>query len=437
MTNGKKTLVIGHRGLSGVDCMAWNGSEVTNIVDYELCVIDQSSLTVSDLENVKADRIGKIKSLVSRLIGSRGQLVVIYDQNLQTKFGDSFDWSPISFYFHSESGNSLSVSPSPSQDYLAKFKEWNRFLVEAKPEPSLRSILGNSTSKINVVVEPLMSNRELRSLAFDLKFEVFHRRRSGGYSPSDYYEDTPDLVYGGVTVLPRITHLTPDESIRVFLSGCLGITQTTALPDWANAIKLPGMAEVDAEIAAQQKLIQNAEQRIEMAAAGKESIEKLLKLVIASGPELENAVAAAFADLGAVVKPAKYSQEEFIVLWKDQEYLFEVKGVSKSIALTHVRQLVDYMLKYQEDTGKLCKAVLFGNAWRDQPLERRGLDETPIFPDNVVEAAKRQHLGLLSSTTFFESYCEFKSGRLDSESILDTIFAAEAVIIIKPDPQVS
>ena len=74
--------------------------------------------------------------------------------------------------------------------------------------------------------------------------------------------------------------------------------------------------------------------------------------------------------------------------------------------------------------------MLFGNAWRDLPLELRGLDETPISPDNVVEVAKCQHLGLLSSVTFFNAYCAFKSGDQNAENILDSIFAAEAVISI-------
>ena len=431
MTNNKKTLVIGHEGLSGVDCMTWHGSEVSNIVDYELCLVDQSSLTLLDLANIKPERLNKIKGLLSRLIVSRGQLVVMYDQNLKTKLGDNFEWSPISFSFHSESGNTISVSDSPFTEYLAKFKNWNRFLIEAKPELTLRSLLGFHTSKIQVVVKHLMSNRESRSLAFDLNFQVFNQRRSSdGYSSNLYYEDTPDLVYGNVTVLPKITHLTPDESIRFFLSSYLGISQTTALPDWTYLINLPGIAKINSAIATEQTLIQEAEERIAVAVSEKASIAKLLKLVIGSGAELENSVAAAFADLGATVKPAKYSQEEFIVLWKGQEYLFEVKGVSKSIALTHVRQLIDYMLKYQEDTGTLCKAVLFGNAWRDLPPERRGLDETPIFPDNVVEAAKRQHLGLLSSVTFFNAYRAFKNGDQNAENILDSIFAAEAVISI-------
>ncbi len=82
----------------------------------------------------------------------------------------------------------------------------------------------------------------------------------------------------------------------------------------------------------------------------------------------------------------------------------EVKGVAKSISLSHLRQLNDYLLKYQEDTGKECKGILFGNAWRNTPPEMRGREDTLEFPDNVVRRAEQWGISLVSARAFFEAF---------------------------------
>jgi hypothetical protein len=48
-----------------------------------------------------------------------------------------------------------------------------------------------------------------------------------------------------------------------------------------------------------------------------------------------------------MVTPAKYGEEEYILEFDGQEHLIEVKGVSKSITLGHLRQLNERATQWQ------------------------------------------------------------------------------------------
>jgi hypothetical protein len=132
--------------------------------------------------------------------------------------------------------------------------------------------------------------------------------------------------------------------------------------------------------------------------------------------------------LGAKVNPAKYAQEEYVLEIDGKEFLIEVKGVSKSITLTHLRQLTDYLLKYQEDMGKDCKGILFGNAWRLLPQDQRGTEETPEFPENVVKRAEQLNISLVSSRAFFAAVMNALRDKSLSQNILGKIISGNGVV---------
>jgi len=110
------------------------------------------------------------------------------------------------------------------------------------------------------------------------------------------------------------------------------------------------------------------------------------------------------------------------------EYLIEVKGVSKSISLTNLRQLNDYLLKYEEDTKKSCKGILFGNAWRFEPPEKRGTNNMPEFPNNVIERATQWETALVSSTAFFSAFCIFLRDSSKASIILRAMILANGPV---------
>jgi hypothetical protein len=132
--------------------------------------------------------------------------------------------------------------------------------------------------------------------------------------------------------------------------------------------------------------------------------------------------------LGGSVEPAKYSQEEFILMYGSGTCLVECKGVGKSIALTHLRQLTDYLLRYEEEEKKAGKGILFGNAWNELAPGDRGKVDTPIFPDNVVRRAQQLDIALVSSDKFFAIFEKYLAGKVSADAILRRITESVGVV---------
>jgi hypothetical protein len=160
----------------------------------------------------------------------------------------------------------------------------------------------------------------------------------------------------------------------------------------------------------------------------KQEIEKFKKLLYGDGKELEDIFSLCLEKLGGKVKEAKYSEEEFILEYKEEQYLVECKGVGKSIALGHVRQLLDYMFKFEEDEGKPGKGILFCNAWKGLSLQERGTASTVIFPENVINRANSVGIALVNSVDFFGAYAGFLAGQVLGETILDRITSSTGVV---------
>lgn len=62
------------------------------------------------------------------------------------------------------------------------------------------------------------------------------------------------------------------------------------------------------------------------------------------------------------------------------------------------------------------------------PLEKRGMGDKPIFPDNVIERAEDFGLALLSSVDFFHAFCQFLLGNVAGDKILDEITKSVGVV---------
>jgi hypothetical protein len=132
---------------------------------------------------------------------------------------------------------------------------------------------------------------------------------------------------------------------------------------------------------------------------------------------------------GGRITPARYSDEEFVLEYKGATYLIECKGVGKSIARSHVVQLLGYLSKFEENEGCCGKGILLGNAWKDTPLDERSRKES--FPPNVIDMATANGISLVSSVGFFNVFCRVLAGELAGEAVLDCITNAVGVVDFK------
>ncbi len=225
------------------------------------------------------------------------------------------------------------------------------------------------------------------------KFEIamtYRRSRQQGYDgTSYYYPDEPDKITGTVVLLPLVGAFTTEEALAEILKEEVGFTPTSVEQDWAKTLDTPGMSLLNSELAEAKLQITEEEAKIKAIDAKIAGLQSYRRLLYGTGTELETIVKYSLEKLGATVSPSKYGQEEYILDYDGNEVLMEAKGVTKSITLTHLRQLNDYLLRYQEDTEAECKGILFGNSWRNLPPSQRGGKDRPEFPDNVIRRAEQ------------------------------------------------
>lgn len=435
-----RNLVIGSTGYSGADSVPWTAKTMPNIVDYDTVIVDVPSLDEATLKKVSSQMLEEIQKRLVRLLDSKGQLIIITDfrhvdrrPKSYPESADNFDWCPIEIGISSESGESLVVKDTRFSKYLSNLSKWEyyHFIPDSSLSRALTEYYGSTyNTKYLVPGEALVTNRYDKTIAGVHRIEVRKERtRSGGYgSPYKEYPTEPNTVTGDIVLLPRIPSLDRKEAVCLALEEVTGVVQNYVAPDWVEAIDVPGVAQIDHDISKLLDEIAGLRGQIDTLEQRKESLDRFKKLIYSSGHDLEEIVATSFERLGAKVLPAKYSEEEFVIVFDGVEYLVEVKGVSKSIALAHLRQLNDYLLKYEEDTKKQCKGILFGNAWRDYPPEERGTAARPEFPDNVIKRSEQWGIALVSSVGFFSDLSAYLEGNKEGEAILRRIVTTNGCV---------
>jgi hypothetical protein len=435
-----RNLVIGSTGYSGADFIPWTAKTVPNIVDYDTVIIDVPSLDEATLKKVSSQTLEDIQKQLVRLLDSKGRLIVITDHRhvdrrpkSYPESVDNYDWCPIEIGISEESGESLVVKDTHFNKYLSNLAKWEyfHFIPNSSLSRALTNYYGDTyDTRYAIPGQPLVTNRYDKIIAGVYKIEVRKERTKSRTYGSSYreYPAEPDYVTGEIILLPRIPFLERKEAVCLVLEELTGSTQSSVPPDWVDTISIPGIVELEDEIFGLLDKITEVRNQVRALEQRKESLDRLKKLVYSSGHDLEAVVAISLERLGAMVLPAKYSEEEFVMVFEGVEYLVEVKGVTKSIALGHLRQLNDYLLKYEEDTKKQCKGILFGNAWRDYPPKERGTKARPEFPDNVIRRSEQWGVALVSSVGFFYALSAYLDGKQDGALILRQIVTTNGCV---------
>ena len=285
-------------------------------------------------------------------------------------------------------------------------------------------------TQYSVPLVPYIENRYASTLAGECTIEVRKkkRQRTSTGNLKEWYPKDPDYVTGKLVVLPLINGVTPEEALKDILVEEIGYKVESPIPDWIDSIIVTGVTDLQKEVRSIKKIIDGEKGKIFLLGEKIGNLNSYRKLLYSSGSELEDIVQKSFELLGAKVIPAKYAEEEYIVIVGKEEFLVEVKGVTKSIGLGHLRQLNDYLSKFEEDTGKDCKGVLIGNAWRNILPNKRERKNTPIFPNNVIKRSQQWGISLVSSLTLFEGVLSVLENEKNKESILSAITTTDGVV---------
>lgn len=281
-----------------------------------------------------------------------------------------------------------------------------------------------------IAIGNMVETREGTALALQiLKSDFVKRsvRRTGGYRETI---QEPGPIRGRMFLLPEIAYVNNAENIAILLEDLTGVPQGSLSPGWAKEIKFEKLARVEKKLFEINKNVSALKEAYFAAEKEYQALDSYKKLVYASGKELELVFKRTLEDLGCHISDSKYSEEEYILNWEGKEYLIEAKGNTKSISLGDLRQLLDYLLKCESDTGKASRGILFGNAWRELPLAERCTKEKPYFPNNVIKRAEVSNVALLSSQVFFNAFVLFLEGKYDPEKMMKLITTTNGVVVL-------
>ncbi|MBN3755910.1 hypothetical protein G3N95_23395 [Paraburkholderia sp. Tr-20389] len=417
----EKTLVIGSGPHQFVTCADWHDAALMNVIDYDNIVVNLASLNADVLIANDRTRLYQLRSKMARFVASGGSLFILGAPLLPTtvnKGHDNWEWCPLDVQPVAEEGDTVERNTGEFKKLLDRLDRWSFHYVVQEMSSELTRAYGLPAPQIRTSFTSFAANRYGGVLAGCVTFD----------SASDGWANLP----GYIALLPRIPDLDPDFAVKLVLEDLLGRDQATvSFPPWLNALQMPVVAPIDSKILAIRKQIEVLEAEMVEQTSRKTEYERFKGLLYVSSFELEKLVADCLKQLGGEVKPARYSQEEFVLEHQGKVLLAECKGVNKSIALTHLRQLADYLLRYEEDEGSAGKGILFGNAWRELPPEERDTNDQPIFPENVRKRALQLDIALVSTVEFFKAFCAFLEGRVDGARVLDWL--TESVGIVKAE----
>lgn len=204
--------------------------------------------------------------------------------------------------------------------------------------------------------------------------------------------------------------------------------QSPLTPEWVNKVEVPLISQFESEIKELSEKISSYQKQIATMEEKKKEIESYKKLLYSDGFELENISHKCLIELGGKVEPVKYSNEEYCLIYQDIEYPVKIIGLEQSISLSHLRQLIDYMLEYDEKIGTKCKGILLGNPWKNLPLEERNTNERPNFTPFTIPRAQDMNISLVSSEDLFKAFCLFIEDKITGDRILEKVVSSVGLV---------
>ena len=199
-------------------------------------------------------------------------------------------------------------------------------------------------------------------------------------------------------------------------------------PQWVEKYQIPTMKEKNVAIAELQKNIDDAEKEKKSIVGEKNKLIDIRDtLLFRDGIKLQNTVKNILNELGISAKDGKMGREDIIFELGDKSFVSEVKGLKKSAAERHLNQLNSKKGQYEFEFKRKTKGVLIVNAWRELPIENRGGNDHPIFPDQINEVTKMWEFALLTTQQLFVAYCKDLEGKFDKENFINDLFKTVGV----------
>lgn len=474
----KRILVIGSGRHSGAKCVNWDSGNIPNVADFDAVIVSVASLdnhlnAVSEShsaaewqrlrENVEKIRIGLLK-----LLDSNGDVFALLTPRKQFhlkpveeksppmitgsipspsardrsrsygpfgRYMTNYDWCPLPFETVEEEGETLQIMDGAFSRYLEKVKRWN-FIIELPDNQKALEWIGEyHGDKYAILLSNsiIAQNRYERVLAEKLRYglhELVRGQSRWAIEPMLIPQQEPERISGFLTLLPVPTEISDHDALNIILEDFFGQIQKTAPPEWLEVVRVPGFDKLEEDKGFRLREIGRLNLQIQQIDQQIIQVDTYKQLLYETGTPLEEICRKTLEAMGAKIIPAEVAEEEFIIEFEGKRAIAEVKGNTKSISLTDLRQLGHYLEEHEITRGEKIKGILLGNAWRLVQIEQRNQTD---FPANVIEYAQPRSIALVNTVELFGAYCAMREGKIEGRNIVRRLFDGVGVTLLVSD----
>ena len=162
------------------------------------------------------------------------------------------------------------------------------------------------------------------------------------------------------------------ESLKKLMNSLKNELGDYNFPEWIHDYYLPEEKRIHESLRAIESELEGIMLKRDAIKIKIVELEKYKFLLCGQGKPLENEVARILREIGFDVEFGTGNRTDLIIKYKENVAVVEVKGISKSAAEKHSRQLEQSISEYCVANDTLdCKGILIINAYCGLPLEER------------------------------------------------------------------
>lgn len=195
------------------------------------------------------------------------------------------------------------------------------------------------------------------------------------------------------------------------------------LPEWSEAIKLPGERAQTAAIRRARKASERAQAKLAEQEKVMRDLQARKLLFTGSGGALEAQVASALRALGFTVERGPPARSDLVCIYAGTNLVVEVKGLTKSAGEKNSAQLERWVSDYYSEHDQHPKPMLVVNGWREKSLAER----QPVFPAAMLDYAERREHALVTGVQLLSAWLDVEARPGKRDDIVGSLLGCVGV----------
>ena len=250
---------------------------------------------------------------------------------------------------------------------------------------------------------------------------------------ASFVADAGDGTSGRLTLLPPCQPSKTEQALDAIISVLRGDVAELP-PQWAEAISIPGVENIENEINGLDDQIKKTKSKISRLESKKNDLVKYRALLYSSGIPLEQSVKAAFIKLGFdEIDQVRSGKEDWKIelrsIHATKFGVLEVKGRNAQTPVADLRQCMAWVDDYLLQSPPICaKGIFVTNQyrWDAYPESKK---ERKLFAPNQIEFAKLRKICIIPTYVLFEAVKKALEGhKPDRDKIEQEIFDTNGVL---------